>query len=504
MALETVLLVDQERFDKVDFDSATGLQLLVQKALEETSGNMLGAPAGLLSPTSRSITAFGVAPALCTLTSFSMVSNTADDTANINGFNRNLSWDGPVTRFDPSDTGTHSNHPVNLDVVVAAGAASGSGVTAYIWARPIVNNGATASRRVWDVGSGLEVAQNIPTRGLSRLEFVAQIADPGGGYAPIVRLNIDNTGDITSSQCVSVWDDKDTQEHLFASEASTGGVWSDLGGTTQVSWLLENMLDSTGGADSLQLSLIGLVNNITASSVGDDRGVGLRTLLEYIRFQLHRMLGRGVDDNASAVAGADSVLWMTKPSRSIQSLYYYQEILNKQPRPIASGKVVYLSTDALGVGSPASPEWGVRESRSIVRVDHSILGGTLINVAIVFTLADSAQEGWYICGFNGDATGAQNNTGATNTGSISLSPEMSTTVDSSGLDNAAWSASPGPSDIATDYKGATVGVGAAEYAVTATVFRDGALIPLGELSGTGSAYVFNVTIWASPEKPEGF
>tara|TARA_R110002110_G_C13369791_1_gene710201 strand:+ start:87 stop:1400 length:1314 start_codon:yes stop_codon:yes gene_type:complete len=307
-----------------------------------------------------------------------MVSNSPDDTAVILGSSRNTSWDGPVTRFDAAD-GTHHNHPVDLtNAATAAAAAPGVGLTTYIWAKPLPTPSDTATRRVWDVTTGVESSQNITTRERSLLTFSVNTIRPNIGYAPIVRLVFSDAGVVTASNALSVWDNEDLHTYLFTDEADNGGDWSDEGLSTQASWFLEALGNT--GSDGVGASIASL-SNLSTFSVQQDKALGLVAMLQVIRFQLHRMLGRGVADDAAilAQAAAGSYPWTAKPLRSLAALYNEQIFLAasvatlntletrdaSMPKVIATAVLVFQN---IGGGSVT-----LRHSKNIASV--SVLNG---------------------------------------------------------------------------------------------------------------------------------
>lgn len=404
MALEFVLLVDQERLDKVDFDHLTGVQKLTKKGLEELGGNVLGAPGGLLSPTLRTINASTEVE----LTSFVMVSHVPDDLASLSGIQRNLSWDGPVTRFDPAD-GNHVNYPVPV-----SGLSTGTAYTNYIWAAPTKNDEDNDTRRVWDVVTGDEVAQNINTRGRSRIQFGVGETNPWAssvGGVRIVRLDVDAAGNITDTGCISAWDNEELHAYLFANEADSGGEWDEEFHSTQTGWLLETLLNA-GPTNNFDL-----LTNLSLTSSQQDRQAGVVAMLQIIRFQLHRILGRGTNDGAGTLANAAAGYypWVAKPVRSIASLYGNQELQEtdiadlqatqaaqsqrldaREDRVLLATGLLHLSVSGGGIST-----WSLRHSSGIASVSGVAGDPTVILDSTHFGTGNAWDySGYRPCGFS--------------------------------------------------------------------------------------------------------
>lgn len=508
-----VKLTDQERLDAPD---ARALQELVYQYQREALGDLLGGGVGTLSPIVWTLADGGIIALLGSMSPFALVTQQRDLTRSqpsTPAVTVAHAWKTQIISFDPAAAG-HVNYPVDLLPARTAAAAAGYTTRPIVWARPFQLDTDTDTRRVWDVGTAVEVATPLETRTHTRLEFAVSETAPavgvGADWAPIAYCS---GWSLVGSyyqpffQSVSVWDSED----LFDWTGESGDVFNKFTNKISAGWLEDRIALGSDAFDS--------AHGLSAGyAPGADRGAGLVTMLHFIRRGLQRILSGGSADGA----GTSSKSWLGIPSLSLEGLRVSQE-----------------AQDARLDGLDAD----VAESREIIdrRSEAAIVLASGVFQYVPAGAYSGVAEGWYVIQGSGFyetvKTGA---TWAEFTAKFAPPAAEITAINSyyvtsilTAMDSADLFGSPSgseaqslvlsgliqprpgnpvtysPSRIITAYKGATVGLSSSEYGIPFALYgsRVGALqmalIDPSTLTAGGSAPMptFHVTVYASKYLP---
>ena len=298
--MDKVKLYPQER---IDLDDTRALQSLVYDYIGEALGALWGHGRGLLSAPTATTTENSGAPYV-TLSPFTFVASVpveerAVDTPSGQTFTQ---FKALIVNYDP----TEESAP-EIDVNTLRGAFSvivAQFGAQYLWARPIMVDTDTATRRKWDVASGAEVTFSDTTRTAQRCEFRIQNAEPtydaSAGEAKWARIGEltgfsdgDNTGSVAQFTWVSAFDDSAVNQFL-ANEYDIG----------------------TSSATDAQISVSRLINNANRFpyvSGRSYRSAALAVQLAAIRRQLALIGSGGLTDPT----GLTPLAWDTNPLLSL-------------------------------------------------------------------------------------------------------------------------------------------------------------------------------------------
>lgn len=314
-----VKLTDQERLDAPD---ARALQELVYQYQREALGDLLGGGVGTLSPIVWTLADGGIIALLGSMSPFALVTQQRDLTRSqpsTPAVTVAHAWKTQIISFDPAAAG-HINYPVDLLPARTAAAAAGYTTRPIVWARPFQIDTDTDTRRVWDVGTAVEVATPLETRTHTRLEFAVSETAPavgvGADWAPIAYCS---GWSLVGSyyqplfQSVSVWDNED----LFDWTGESGDVFNKFTNKLSAGWLEDRIALGSDAFDSAH----GLS---TGYAPGEDRGAGLVTMLHFLRRGLQRVLSGGTNDSGSATPKT----WLGIPLLSLEGLRINQEYLD--------------------------------------------------------------------------------------------------------------------------------------------------------------------------------
>ena len=275
--MDRVKLYPQER---LDLDDVRALQALSYDYTQEELGAVLGPARGVLSVPRVTVVENGGAPYM-TLSPFAFVTSTpvADRgavlPASVTEYAQHKSV---VANYSASE---ESSAQISLDIARAY--YQDSAGSWYLWARPVLLDTDTATRRKWDVASGAEVTFSDETRESQRVEFKLQAGEPAydaateARWAPVALLvswsDEDNTGSVPTWRWLSAWDDDS-----FVTWANT---FKDVSGTTSANISLRRFTENAGTEPVSGFSRL--------------ESLGLRAQLAYMRYVLSRVQGTGVN-----------------------------------------------------------------------------------------------------------------------------------------------------------------------------------------------------------------
>jgi hypothetical protein len=355
--MDKVKLYPQER---IDLDDTRALQSLVYDYIGEALGALWGHGRGLLSAPTATTTENSGAPYV-TLSPFTFIASVpveerAVDTPSGQTFTQ---FKALVVNYDPTE---ESAPEIDVDtlrgafsVIVAQFGAQ------YLWARPIMVDTDTATRRKWDVASGAEVTFSDTTRTAQRCEFRIQNAEPTydasaseAKWAKIGELtgfsNGDNAGSVAQFTWISAFDDPAVNQFLHNVDQLT-----------------------TNDPTESQLSLSRLLNapsSFPYASGRSYRAVGLAVQLAAIRRQLALLSTGGYADNQEAVTQLN---WDTAPRLSLSGLGYKVGVLEQR----ITGGVQCIASAQVGIVRSAvtleyyqaeyiGPSYGVDRAHSLI------------------------------------------------------------------------------------------------------------------------------------------
>ena len=269
--MDRVKLYPQER---LDLDDVRALQALSYDYTQEELGAVLGPARGVLSVPRVTVVENSGAPYM-TLSPFAFVTSTpvADRGTSTAGFvTEYAQHKSVVANYSASE---ESSAQISLDTARAYYGLSAGGW--YLWARPVLLDTDTATRRKWDVASGAEVTFSDETRESQRVEFLLQAGEPTyaageARWAPVALLvswsDEDNTGSVPTWRWLSAWEDT-----AFAAwmDASTGA-------------------STTSARMSLQ-TFTALAGTEPVSGFSRLESLGLRAQLAYMRYVLAQIQG---------------------------------------------------------------------------------------------------------------------------------------------------------------------------------------------------------------------
>jgi hypothetical protein len=170
------------RVDRVDFDA---LQALVYRSLSQTIGAVLGEGAGCLTTPSFEVATSGVQwwveVGACQIY-YSHTGRRADGSPQVDALGRAKVIHGVILAHDPLAEGQGLLSRIEITDWLAAAAARfdyGTGafsqdpwpVLPYLWARPVLVDVETGTRRVWSALTEAEEPVTGPTRTAARVEF---------------------------------------------------------------------------------------------------------------------------------------------------------------------------------------------------------------------------------------------------------------------------------------------------------------------------------------------
>lgn len=217
--MDKVKLYAQER---LDLDDTRALQSLTEDYLQESFGALLGFGGGALSVPVVTTEENGGSPYI-TFSPFTFATTTpnTDRGAAVSGGTQYTQSKARIVNYDPAEESAPE-----IDITVLR---SGWGVIVatfgaqYVWARPILVDTDTGTRRKWDVTSGTETTFSAETRTSQRVEFVIQNAEPTyeegeSRWAKVARItgwsDGTNAGSEPQFQWYSVFDDEATFSFL--------------------------------------------------------------------------------------------------------------------------------------------------------------------------------------------------------------------------------------------------------------------------------------------------
>lgn len=275
--MDRVKLYPQER---LDLDDVRALQALSYDYTQEELGAVLGPARGVLSVPRVTVVENSGAPYM-TLSPFAFVTSTpvADrGTALPASVTEYAQHKSVVANYSASE---ESSAQISLDTARAY--YQDSEGSWYLWARPVLLDTDTATRRKWDVASGAEVTFSDETRESQRVEFALQASEPTydpateARWAPVALLvswsNEDNTGSVPTWRWLSAWDDDS-----FVTWANT---FKAVSGTTSTNISLRRLTENAGTEPVSGFSRL--------------ESLGLRAQLAYMRYVLSRVQGTGVN-----------------------------------------------------------------------------------------------------------------------------------------------------------------------------------------------------------------
>lgn len=380
--MDKVKLYPQER---IDLDDTRALQSLVYDYIGEALGALWGHGRGLLSAPTATTTENSGAPYV-TLSPFTFVASVpveerAADTPSGQTFNQ---FKALVVNYDPTE---ESAPEIDVDTLRGAFSVIVSQFGAqYLWARPIMVDTDTATRRKWDVASGAEVTFSDTTRTSQRCEFRIQNAEPtydaSAGEAKWAKIgeltgfsNGDNAGSVAQFTWISAFDDSAVNQFLHNVDQLT-----------------------TNDPTDAQLSLSRLINATSSfpyASGRSYRAVGLAVQLAAIRRQLALLSTGGYADNQEAVTQLN---WDTAPRLSLSGLGYKVGVLEQR----ITGGVQCIASCQVGVARSAvtleyyqaeyiGPSYGVDRTHALIAPV-----GQQQNRANIRITNDILEQGWAV------------------------------------------------------------------------------------------------------------
>lgn len=401
--MDKVKLYPQER---IDLDDTRALQSLIYDYIGEALGALWGHGRGVLSAPTVTTTENNGNPYI-TFSPFTFITSVpvdgrAVDTPNGQTLNQ---FKAIVVNYDPSEESAPNielgDARAAFDIFIAIYGA------AYVWARPVMVDTDTATRRKWDVASGAEVTFSDTTRTSQRCEFRISAGEPAydasAGEAKWAKIGEltgfsdgDNPGSVAQFEWISAFDDPEVNEFLNSVDLST----------------LRDPTDS-------QLSLNRLINASSSfpyTGGRSYRAVGLAVQLAAIRRQLALLSTGGYADNQEAVTQLN---WDTAPRLSLSGLGYKVGVLEQR----VTGGVQCIASCQVGIVRSAvaleyyqaeyiGPSYGVdrahsliaplgqKQNRANIRITNDILaqGWAVTHVSVTQvknTLVDGAEPDHY-------------------------------------------------------------------------------------------------------------
>lgn len=355
--MDKVKLYPQER---IDLDDTRALQSLVYDYIGEALGALWGHGRGLLSAPTATTTENSGAPYV-TLSPFAFVTSVpveerAVDTPSGQTLNQ---FKAIVVNYDPTE---ESAPEIDVDELRRVfGTIVALFGPQYLWARPVMVDTDTATRRKWDVASGAEITFSDTTRTSQRCEFRIQNAEPAydasaseAKWAKIGQLtgfsDGDNTGSVAQFTWISAFDDSAVNQFL-ANEYDVG----------------------TSSATDAQISVARLINNANRFPYANGRSyrtAALAVQLAAIRRQLALIGSGGLTDPA----GLTPLAWDTNPLLSLSGAESRIRTLEQRAvgsvQCIASGKIGVLRSAAglveYWLATYVGPSFGVDRSFALI------------------------------------------------------------------------------------------------------------------------------------------
>lgn len=376
--MDKVKLYAQER---LDLDDTRALQSLTEDYLQESFGALLGFGGGALSVPVVTTEENGGSPYI-TFSPFTFLTTTpnTDRGAAVSGGTQYTQSKARVVNYDPAE---ESSPEIDITVLRASwGVIVATFGSQYVWARPILVDTDTGTRRKWDVASGTETTFSAETRTSQRVEFVIQNAEPAyddgeSRWTKVAQItgwtDGTNAGSEPKFTWYSVFESPDI--YTFLNSADLGSL---------------DPLDA-------QMSLAGLMgsfNDFPFSEGASLRAFGIIAHLAAVRRQLARVLSKGTNDPA----GVLSYLWNGAPPVSLGGAHSRLTTLESRMtggvQCIASAQIIVnVDTAALNsfVASYTGPSYGVDRSHSIIHVV-----GQQQNRANIALKSDLLAEGWAV------------------------------------------------------------------------------------------------------------
>lgn len=351
-----VRLQDQERLDAPD---ARAFQGLTYQYIRQALGDLWGGGVGALSPVVWTMLEGGTSLE-GSMAPFAFLTKEIDLTRtqlSIPLETVTQAWQAIIYSFDPT-LADHINYPVDFTAARAAAASSGYTTRPLVWCRPIDVDGDNDTRRIWDIGSQLEVATGINTRTKQRLEFAVSETQPAAGsgatWNPVARCygwEDPGTGYQPQLHTVSAWDSPDL--YNWTEGGADFEAYDQDVNPLSVGLILDRLTKETASGDTTR--------GLSGWPAGTDRGMGLVGQLHFLRRAIQRILAGGYADSG-AINAKD---WLGIPQYSLEGLRINQDDLvarvtsaenniqlnanvNQRLHPVASGVFVY--DNGLGYG----------------------------------------------------------------------------------------------------------------------------------------------------------
>lgn len=376
--MDKVKLYAQER---LDLDDTRALQSLTEDYLQESFGALLGFGGGVLSVPVVTTEENSGSPYI-TFSPFTFATTTpnTDRGAAVSGGTQYTQSKARIVNYDPAEESAPeidiSVLRAGWDVIVATFGAQ------YVWARPILVDTDTGTRRKWDVTSGTETTFSAETRTSQRVEFAIQNAEPAyddgeSRWAKVARITGWTDGTNAGSEPKFIWYSvfESPDIYAFLNNAELGS------------------LDPTDAQMSLA-GLMGSFNDFPFSEATSLRAFGVIAHLAAVRRQLARVLSKGTNDPA----GVLPYLWSGAPAVSLAGAHSRLTTLESRMtggvQCIASAQIIVnVDTTALNsfVASYTGPSYGVDRSHSIIHVV-----GQQQNRANIALKSDLLAEGWAV------------------------------------------------------------------------------------------------------------
>ncbi|MGA1752134.1 MAG: hypothetical protein ACO395_02085 [Pontimonas sp.] len=374
--MDKVKLYPQER---IDLDDTRALQSLIYDYIGEALGALWGHGRGVLSAPTVTTTENNGNPYI-TFSPFTFITSVpvdgrAVDTLNGQTLNQ---FKAIVVNYDPSEESAPNielgDARATFDIFIGIYGAL------YLWARPVMVDTDTASRRKWDVASGAEVTFSDTTRTSQRCEFRLLAGEPGydasAGEAKWAKIGEltgfsdgDNPGSVAQFEWISAFDDSAVNQFL-ANEYDIG----------------------TSSATDAQISVTRLVNSANRFPYTNGRSyrtAALAVQLAAIRRQLALIGSGGLTDPT----GLTPLAWDTNPILSLSGAESRIRTLEQRAvgsvQCIASGKIGVLRSAAglveYWLATYVGPSFGVDRSFALIapqgqaqnrvniRIDNAVL-----------------------------------------------------------------------------------------------------------------------------------
>jgi hypothetical protein len=379
--MDKVKLYAQER---LDLDDTRALQSLTEDYLQESFGALLGFGGGALSVPVVTTEENSGSPYI-TFSPFTFVTTTPNfDRGAIDG--GGSVWtqaQARIVNYDPTEESAPEIDITTLrggwDVIVATFGSQ------YIWARPILVDTDTGTRRKWDVTSGAETTFSAETRTSQRVEFAIQNAEP-------IFIDENNESRWTKIGQITGWTDGTN----VGSEPSI--TWFNAFDSSQVYDFLNAMDSATAPQPAEgQMSLARIMssfNDFPSDAYGSLRSAGLITQLAAMRRQITRLLCAGINDPG----GVSPFYWDNAPLVSLAGAHSRLSTLEARQTGavqfIASARVAVNVVDDTYQRYSASyfgPSYGVNRTHAII---NDV--GSPQNRANICLNNDLLAEGWAI------------------------------------------------------------------------------------------------------------